>query len=348
VEEEVIEKPDVADEVILRALEACYSIHGTAIEFVPRGLDAAAWAYRVEDGEAAYFLKVSRGVADQTGAWMPRFLAQQGMRQVIPPIPTNKGEAFATVDGLRLRLQPFIAGERAMDVGMSSGQWTEFGRFLRQLHSLRLSADISSRIRHETFAARRLPWVEATQARIATMESCDPISDELISFWRANHTRIALLLERTAELAKRARQSRHPMVLCHADVHTGNILLGEDQGMYVVDWDDAMLAPKERDLMFVLAEADAAERDSFFAGYGAIEIDALMLAYYQHDWSVEDMGAFGEETLNLDSTRAATRANSLHWFINLFAPGSSLATALANDAGISIPVITEASRGLPQ
>ena len=346
-EEEVIEKPDVADEVILRALEACYSIHGTAIEFVPRGLDAAAWAYRVEAGEAAYFLKVSRGVADQTGAWMPRFLAQQELRHMIPPIPTNQGGAFGTFDGLRLRLQPFIAGERAMDVGLSSGQWTEFGRFLRQLHSLKLTTDISSRLRHETFAARRLPWAEAMQARIGTTESSDPISEELILFWRANHTRIAVLLERTAELVKRVRQARRPMVLCHVDVHTGNILLGEDQGMYVVDWDDAMLAPKERDLMFVLAEADAAERDSFFAGYGETEIDALILAYYRHDWCVEDMGAFGEEILNLDSTRAATRANSLHWFRNLFAPGSSLATALANDTGLSIPVPTEAARGLP-
>ena len=125
------------------------------------------------------------------------------------------------------------------------------------------------------------------------------------------------------------------MVLCHADVHTGNLLLTEDQRLYVVDWDDAMLAPKERDLMFVLAEAGAGEQVSFFAGYGPTEIDARALAYYQHDLCVEDMGAFAEEILDIESAGTATRTNSLKWFKSLFGPGGSLPTALANDIDLS-------------
>jgi len=330
----MIEKPDIPDEVILRALEVCYSIRGETIEFVLRGLDTAAWAYRVNAGDMSYFLKVSKGSPDQTGAWIPRFLAQQGMQQVIAPLPTKQGEAFGILGGLSLRLQPFIPGERAMDAGMSSEQWKEFGAFLGRLHSLELATNITSQLRRETFTPRRLEWVAQMNARIHVSENPDPTAAVMISVWRENHARISVLLERTAALARRVWQAERRMVLCHGDIHTGNILLAEDQRMYVVDWDDAKLAPKERDLMFVLAEANAEEKDRFFAGYGETDVEPLALAYYQHDWCVEDIGAFAVEILDLQATGEDTRANSLYWFRSLFAPGKSVATALANDVDL--------------
>ena len=61
--------------------------------------------------------------------------------------------------------------------------------------------------------------------------------------------------------------------------------------------------------------------------------DPLLLAFYQHEWCVEDIGAFAEEILDLEGASASTRANSLSWFKYLFAPGNSVPTALANEVG---------------
>jgi spectinomycin phosphotransferase len=155
----------------------------------------------------------------------------------------------------------------------------------------------------------------------------------MLEFWHEHEASVEAILERTAALAKSVKQAEHPLVLCHADVHTNNILLGDDGRLYVIDWDDARLAPKERDLMFVLAEAGEAERRSFFAGYGDLAMDPLVLAFYQHEWCVEDIGAFAEEILDLDGASASTRAHSLSWFKSLFAPGKNVPTALANEVG---------------
>jgi spectinomycin phosphotransferase len=333
VEEEVIENPDVPDEVILQALEECYSIREARLEFVPRGLDSGAWAFRVDAGEQAYFLKVSRRTEDTIGAWMPLFLSQQAMEQVIPTLPARSGEAYAVADGLMYRLQRFVPGRSAMDAGMPAQKWEEFGAFLRRLHSLELPAEVSGQLRRERFESRRWKRVSELHGRIHPGSSTDPVAAEMLEFWQGHEPSVEAILARTAALAKRVQLAEHPMVLCHADVHTNNVLLGDDGRLYVIDWDDARLAPKERDLMFVLAEAGEAEKRSFFTGYEEATIDPLLLAFYQHEWCVEDIGAFAEEILDLDGSSAGSRVNSLSWFKSLFAPGNSVPTALGNEIG---------------
>lgn len=331
-EEEVIEKPDVPDEVILRALAEGYAIRDARIEFVPRGLDAEAWAYRVDAGGQAFFLKVSRRTENSIGAWMPLFLSGQGFEQVIPTLPARSGEACAVVDGLMYRLQRFVHGTSAMDSGMSGERWQQLGVFLRSLHSLELPAQVSNRLPREEFASRRWNRVAELHGSIHHRSSTDPLVAEMLEFWRGHEASVGVILERTAGLAKSVRQSQHPMVLCHADVHTNNLLLGDDGRLYVIDWDDARLAPKERDLMFVLAEAGETARASFFAGYGDRLIDPLLLAYYQHEWCVEDLGAFAQEILDVEGASAGSRANSLSWFKSMFAPGNSIPTALLGES----------------
>jgi hypothetical protein len=52
------------------------------------------------------------------------------------------------------------------------------------------------------------------------------------------------------------------------------------------------------------------------------------LAYYRHDWCIEDIGAFGAEILDKYAGEE-TRLNALRWFKSLFAPGGSVPNALA-------------------
>ena len=66
------------------------------------------------------------------------------------------------------------------------------------------------------------------------------------------------------------RQVDLEFALCHADIHTANILITPEQDMVIVDWDDTLLAPKERDLMFVLGGDAFQTREVrlFLEGYG--------------------------------------------------------------------------------
>jgi spectinomycin phosphotransferase len=125
-------------------------------------------------------------------------------------------------------------------------------------------------------------------------------------------------------------------VLCHADIHTANVLVGADGQLWIVDWDEAVLAPQERDLMFVMGGGidDQMVRPQdealFFQGYGASTIDALALAYYRYAWAVSDISAFGDDVFFRTDLSPHAKQAAADEFVNLFLPGRIVAKAFAS------------------
>jgi spectinomycin phosphotransferase len=77
-------------------------------------------------------------------------------------------------------------------------------------------------------------------------------------------------------------------VLCHSDIHAGNLLLTSDGDLYIVDWDNPILALKERDLMFIGGGVagiwnKAREEALFYQGYGSSDINLIALTYYRYE-----------------------------------------------------------------
>jgi spectinomycin phosphotransferase len=86
----MIEKPNISDEKIVSAVENHYSIPIASIEFLPVGNDASAFAYGVKaKNQTAYFLKLKKGISNLAGLFVPRFLKDNEIEQVIAPLPTK-------------------------------------------------------------------------------------------------------------------------------------------------------------------------------------------------------------------------------------------------------------------
>lgn len=78
-----------------------------------------------------------------------------------------------------------------------------------------------------------------------------PVSIKLAALLAARRDDILTVVERAAGLAQSLRIQSPEFVLCHSDVHAANILIEAGGALYIVDWDDPVFAPKERDLMFI-------------------------------------------------------------------------------------------------
>ncbi|MBK8025090.1 MAG: phosphotransferase [Chloroflexi bacterium] len=118
-----------------------------------------------------------------------------------------------------------------------------------------------------------------------------------------------------------------PFVVCHADIHAGNVHITPAGDLYVVDWDTMILAPKERDLMFAgigfgSAQFSPAEQAAFFLqGYGPAEVDAAALAYYRCERIVQDVYEYCLQILFTEG-ESSDRRNGLEQFRSQFEPGA--------------------------
>jgi spectinomycin phosphotransferase len=104
------------------------------------------------------------------------------------------------------------------------------------------------------------------------------------------------------------------MVVTHHDA-PGNILKDAAGGIYLVDWDDVMLAPRERDTWFHLTTAQ--DRAAFLPVYRRTfpdyDVDERMYAYYMLGRYFEDIEGHIERVLSPETTDEG-KAEALGYF----------------------------------
>jgi spectinomycin phosphotransferase len=105
----------------------------------------------------------------------------------------------------------------------------------------------------------------------------------------------------------------------------GNFLVDADDALYIIDWDNPILAPKERDLMFIggaqgfRGYSAQEEEILFYRGYGQTQIDPIALAYYRFERIVEDIAIYCEQLLSTQRG-GEDREQSLHYLKPNFFP----------------------------
>jgi spectinomycin phosphotransferase len=162
---------------------------------------------------------------------------------------------------------------------------------------------------------------------------------------KSRRVEIDRLVRRAGELALALRDRSLEYVLCHTDIHAGNLLIAENppgahadkahNGIYVVDWDNPLLAPKEHDLMFIGAGVGGGWDSPgiqvlFYQGYGETQVDHMALAYYRIERIVQDIAAFCEQ-LFLTTEGGEDREQSYRYFTGQFIPNHEVDIAWNTD-----------------
>jgi spectinomycin phosphotransferase len=328
------EDPGLDRGAIAASIAAHYGIHVTAVEYLPIGFDMRAAVYRVvaEDG-VDLFLKIRFGPAFEPGLQVPRALIDLGIPNILAPLRTISGDLWAPLEdsgGHSMVLYPFIHGESAKVAGLTAGQFRTFGATLRAVHASGLERRFRDQLRVEDFALPSAAKVRGILAILddgATFES--PAATRLAAFWREHADPIRSTLDRAEELGRTLQGKSFDLVLCHSDIHLTNILVGADGRIWLIDWDLPIIAPRERDLLFIVGSTIGRpvlpdDEDHFFAGYGPTEIDPIALAYYRYERRIEDLGEIAESVFLDPDISEAVRAAETEMVVGFFDPGGSL------------------------
>jgi spectinomycin phosphotransferase len=335
----MLSKPDLPDELIHDLLRERFGLQAPAATFLPLGADPSSAVYRVEAAGGAFLLKLRRGPFNELTALVTAALRAQGAADIVAPLATVDGTRWAQAHGCTWLLYPFFAGENGFRAAMSPAQWARLGATVRAVHDAALPPDLAARLPRETFGPRSRDAVRAFQARVARERFDDPTAAAFAALWRERRDEIAQIVAGAERLAAALQRRDAPLVPCHADLHAGNVLVGPGDTLAVVDWDELLLAPRERDLMFVGAGVGAVwnrpeEADWFRSGYGAIAIDPVGVAYYRYERIVADLAAYGAEIFELQSS-AEDRAQGLREVTAQFRPGGVIPIAHASYAALT-------------
>ncbi|MFZ5882041.1 MAG: phosphotransferase [Chloroflexota bacterium] len=334
----MLEKPDIREEDILACLQTEYGIVPAQFEFLPLGADLNTAVYRAaaQDG-AAWFVKLRRGVFDETSVALPRALYDQGIPQIIAPLAIRSGRLWADLADFKLILYPFVQGRNGYEMELSDAHWVEFGRALQRIHTARLPRALLARIQHETYPPQARESVRAALQRIEEEAFSDPLSAELAAYLKTRKEEILDLVDRAERLARELQARQPEFVVCHSDLHAGNLLITASDDLYIVDWDAPILACRERDLMYAGGgqfggrRAPQEEERLFYAGYGPAQVDPAALAYYRCERIVQDLAVECEQILS-GSGAGGDRAQAFEYLKSNFLPNGAL--AIAKQAGL--------------
>lgn len=328
------DQPSISEELLQSCLQAVYDLRPVSLEFLPLGLDSRAGVYRVvsEQG-AAYLLKVKQGTTlYEPGCYVPRYLYDHGVTSVVAPLATRAHALWTTLEGWTVLVYPFIDGESGWST-ITDEHWRETGAVFKQIHRVKPPASGFESVREETFDPTEYArWIQGFEEQHLYKEGESAAECTLCDSWREHQATIYAIVSALEKLGSALQVRALPNVICHADLHQNNLLRGQDGRVFVIDWDDVMLAPKERDFIFVKEGAGARQTLSpFFQGYGQTEIDWAALAYYRYERVIQDVIAYAEEACLRDDLSEETRANSVQAFQKNLTGGmlaSAEATAL--------------------
>jgi spectinomycin phosphotransferase len=328
------EPPKILEQHLRACLQDQYHLSPVTLEFLPRGKDYSAGVYRVVSKEGAdYLLKVTSRPLYEPSCLVPRYLSNQGIAAVVAPVPTKSNALWTRLMDWTVIVYPFHDGDTSLTT-MTDELWQKVGSIFKQIHQATPPSEGFELLRKESFDpsgyARWVHTFESQHLHLHDGESASKLAfrDSWVAHQATIHTGVTLL----EKLAERIQARSFPYVICHADLHAANLIRDAAGHVFVIDWDEVMLAPRERDFIFVRSP----QADAFWQGYGVIEIDWMLLSYYLWERVIQDVIEDAQNVCFKDDLAEETRAHLAQVFHASLVGGSNLNAAYKASAHLAI------------
>ena len=322
---------------ITDCLKIHYNIEADTLELLPLGADPNASVYKVvaKDG-SAYFVKQKHGVYNDIHLAVLELLHHAKIEEIIYPLQTIHGQLAQQAEDFSLIVYPFVEGQNGFSCSLNDEQWLKLGQVLRRIHQMSVPVLLQQKLRRELYSPKWRDQIKMLYREINAQSAADEMALSLLTFLKENRSLIQRLVDHAETLAQKLQAHPGEFVLCHSDIHAGNVLISENSAFYIVDWDEPIMAAKERDLMFFGGGVgnvwnQPREEEVFYKGYGQTKVNPEILAYYRCERIVEDIAIYTHELLSSKAS-SADRAEMYKHFMDQFEPNGVVEIALKTNA----------------
>jgi hypothetical protein len=301
------------DAQLIEAIRTGYGIQVQALKFIGIG-----YSFIIECAHyKKYFLKVypvnkqinkfNAGSAEQInqqGNILHRLRREFGLTNISSIIPTSLNKFFFEINGFRLVLSDYIEGSNP-SYEPNTLHANALAHILSNLHSMPINA--FSELPKEQFnidqAVGFAHWLDN--------ESADK---EIVDVIKKHESVIKEKLQLLKTWAQCYKNQHPDFVITHGDPHHFNVLQNE-KDVYLIDWDNVELAPREHDLWFY---ENAPLMNYYSALNPEFKLDHDLCRYYQLQRMFEDFRYYLEDECSTEAQRTENKKIFLnHWGWNV-------------------------------
>ncbi|MBV5337350.1 MAG: phosphotransferase, partial [Deltaproteobacteria bacterium] len=127
----------------------------------------------------------------------------------------------------KMILYPFVEGKDGFDMELSDQHRRSFGTALKAIHSAQVPSKFKRRIPQENFSPQGRESVRSLLSLVENKAFDEPTAAKLARFMKSKRDEITCLVQRAEQLASELQSKPLELVLCHSDIHGGNILISD-------------------------------------------------------------------------------------------------------------------------
>jgi len=239
----------IDSKALVSFLENNYPFKVASIKKGPRGFVAETFI-AVTDSDKKFFIKVTEkgGYTRYIEESLPALseLYQLGLKQVAVPIKSNNGSLSLEFNGHILIVFNFIEGKWSFEC-----DFNQVVEILANLH--KLTPKVKAKVGKEDY---QLPLGEEYQKHFKLLQnhsSPNQYIGELVTIIKSRKKEFEKLWQIFLSASEHCQKANFDLVITHGDALC-NTIDGTDGQVYLVDWDDILLAPAERDNWFLLGK----------------------------------------------------------------------------------------------
>jgi spectinomycin phosphotransferase len=317
------EPRDLDRAVLADALKRHWRIGDARLDYLPIGFgshhwqaigaDRSRWFVSADDLRAGHHAGRAPDdvfvVLDRAFRTAAALRDEAGLEFVLAPIPSDGGTVLRRIDTrYAIRVEPFVDG--------AAGEFGEFeqpeerrrmGTLLGRLHAASGSVPPGLPGR-EDFALPGREALEEAFAQLDTPRHHGPFAEPARQLLRAHASEVRDRLRRYDQLAARVRNDPGTWVVTHGEPHSANVIRDAKGGLQLVDWDTALIGPRERDLWMTL-EADLTGWDEYREVIGSVRLNEQALSLYRERWALAEICIYTAEFRRPHEETEDTRAS---------------------------------------
>jgi len=292
-------EPSIDKIALIETVRREYGLCIESLNFSPTGWVAHCYVVDCAGGER-YFLKLCGDsgqiplAASDIDFYLP-LTYQLCSKRILPhiacPVRTRTGRFTACFENHLLILFDFIAGKIVGHDGLSDEILVKLAELVGILHKSTSKIEVEHPFYERFDMAFEDNLVNGLDVLAGITSNDRNGKQELRKLLLPRKDEILGYLHRLKELQALAKAAGKEMVVCHTDLHGENLMVDDQGNLYILDWENAMIAPPEHDLFFFAG--DDYFWDFFLPNYegefGPVNLDSNVFGFYYYRRNLEDL-----------------------------------------------------------